>query len=78
LPTLTRSVTVKVPAGSRSGRSLRVRGRGVPAKSGTGDLIVTLEVAVPTDPSPEELEALGALAAVSDGEALRARLHKEV
>jgi molecular chaperone DnaJ len=41
-------VTVKVPAGTPSGRTLRVRGRGVARKDGTtGDLLVTVEVAVP-------------------------------
>jgi molecular chaperone DnaJ len=78
VPTLARPVTLKVPAGSRSGRVMRVRGRGVPARSGPGDLLVTVEVAVPTDPSSEEAEAIAALAAVSDGDALRAALHKEV
>ena len=78
VPTLTQPVTLKVPAGSRSGRVLRVRGRGVPARSGPGDLLVTVDVAVPSEPSPAELEAVRALGAVSDGDALRASLFKEV
>jgi len=42
-------VTVKLPAGSANGRTLRVRGKGAPRKDGsTGDLLVTFEVAVPT------------------------------
>lgn len=41
-------VKVRVPAGSASGRRLRVKGRGIETKKGTGDLIVTLEIAVPT------------------------------
>ena len=41
-------VTVKLPAGSANGRTLRVRGKGAPRKDGTkGDLLVTFEVAVP-------------------------------
>ena len=40
-------LTVKVPAGSRDGQILRVRGRGIAHKSGTGDLKVTLRVATP-------------------------------
>jgi MerR family transcriptional regulator/heat shock protein HspR len=42
-------VTLRVPAGTPSGRTFRVKGRGVPAgkKSATGDLLVTVEVAVP-------------------------------
>jgi molecular chaperone DnaJ len=74
VPTLDRPVTVKVPAGTRSGRTLRLRGRGVPVRAGTGDLLVNLEVAVPSQPSPEQRTIIESLAAVSDGDALRAPL----
>lgn len=47
VPTLGGAVSLKVPAGTPSGRTLRVRGRGVSTKKGTGDLLVTVEVAVP-------------------------------
>ena len=47
VPTLDGNVSLKVPAGTASGRTLRVRGRGVPGKGRAGDLLVTLEVAVP-------------------------------
>ncbi len=47
VPTLEGTVSLKVPAGTASGRTLRVRGRGVPAKGRAGDLLVTLDVAVP-------------------------------
>ncbi|MGN0100369.1 MAG: molecular chaperone DnaJ [Dietzia sp.] len=47
VPTLTGRVTVKIPAGSRDGQILRVRGRGIASKTGTGDLKVTLRVATP-------------------------------
>jgi molecular chaperone DnaJ len=49
VPTLAGSpVTVKIPAGTPSGRTFRVRGRGVIRKDGTrGDLLVTVEVHVP-------------------------------
>ena len=41
-------VTLKVPAGTSTGRTFRVRGRGVPKSEGKpGDLLVTVEVAVP-------------------------------
>ena len=40
-------VTLKVPAGTPSGRVMRVRGRGVQASKGAGDLLVTIQVAVP-------------------------------
>jgi molecular chaperone DnaJ len=67
-------VTLKVPAGSRSGRTLRVRGRGVPASSGVGDLLVSLEVAVPTRLSEAEREAVVALGDLQKGDGLREHL----
>jgi molecular chaperone DnaJ len=63
VPTLDGAVSLKVAAGTPSGRTLRVRGRGVPAKSGAGDLLVTVEVDVPTaltDEAREALEKFGA------------------
>jgi molecular chaperone DnaJ len=48
VPTLDGRVGVKVPPGTADGRTLRVRGRGVPKRSGgAGDLLVTVKVAVP-------------------------------
>ncbi|MBY4127499.1 molecular chaperone DnaJ [Rhodococcus fascians] len=47
VPTLDGRVGVKVPPGTVDGRVLRVRGRGIPKKSGPGDLMVTVKVAVP-------------------------------
>lgn len=47
VPTLDKPVKVKVPGGTPNGRTLRVKGRGVERKSGAGDLLVTVEVAVP-------------------------------
>lgn len=48
VPTLDGTVTLKVPAGTESGRTLRVRGRGAPRRrGGHGDLLVTIDVAVP-------------------------------
>ncbi|GAA5074823.1 molecular chaperone DnaJ [Thermocatellispora tengchongensis] len=41
-------VTVRIPEGTPNGRTFRVRGRGVARKDGTkGDMLVTVEVAVP-------------------------------
>jgi molecular chaperone DnaJ len=48
VPTLDGKVGVRVPKGTTDGRILRVRGRGVPKRSGgQGDLLVTVKVAVP-------------------------------
>ena len=63
VPTLDGSVSLKVPAGTSSGRTFRVRGRGVPVKSTTGDLLVTVEVAVPARLTPGAREAIEKLAA---------------
>jgi molecular chaperone DnaJ len=64
VPTLTSPVTLRVPPGTRSGRTFRVRGRGVPSKVGVGDLLVSVEVAVPQHLSDEQRKAVEALAAV--------------
>ena len=66
VPTLTEPVTLRVPAGTPSGRTFRVKGRGVPAgrKSTTGDLLVTVEVAVPDELTDEQRAAVEALAQV--------------
>jgi molecular chaperone DnaJ len=53
------AVTVRVPAGTSSGRRLRVRGRGAPtAGGGRGDLLVTIDVTVPSKLSPGARKAL--------------------
>lgn len=49
VPTLDNKVRVKIPAGTDDGRTLRVRGRGVPRRGhDAGDLLVTVKVAVPS------------------------------
>ena len=64
VPTLDGKVGVKVPKGTADGRILRVRGRGVPKRSGgQGDLLVTVKVAVPPSLEGEALEALETYAA---------------
>ena len=42
-----KTVEVGVPAGSGSGRKLRLKGRGIPSASAPGDLLLELELAVP-------------------------------
>lgn len=59
------TVKIRVPQGTPSGRTLRVRGRGMPSESGTtGDLLVTVNVAVPTELTEEQAEAMAAWAEV--------------
>jgi len=64
VPTMDGSVALKVAPGTPSGRTMRVRGRGVTTKKHTGDLLVTLEVAVPQKLSGDAREALEKFAAV--------------
>ncbi len=64
VPTLEGKVGVRVPKGTSDGRILRVRGRGVPKRSGgNGDLLVTVKVAVPPNLDGAALEALEAYSA---------------
>src|ERR1700761_1562622 len=63
VPTLDGKVGVRVPKGTADGRILRVRGRGVPKRSGgQGDLLVTVKVAVPPNLEGAAQEALEAYA----------------
>ena len=64
-------VRVRVPAGTPSGRTLRVKGRGVKTSKGTGDLLVTIDVAVPRNLSKEAEEAVKAFAAATAGADVR-------
>ena len=65
VPTLTGPVTLRIPPGTSNGRTFRVKGRGVPARTGTGDLLVTVEVAVPQKLSSAAREALETYAAAA-------------
>jgi molecular chaperone DnaJ len=67
-------VRVRVPAGTPSGRTLRVKGRGVKHATATGDLLVTIDVAVPKKLSKEAEEAVKAFAAATAGEDVRTGL----
>ena len=55
IPTLDGRVSVKVPAGSRAGQKLRVRGKGLPRPGGgEGDLYAVLQVVTPSVLSERE------------------------
>jgi len=77
VPTLDGAVSLKIAAGTPSGRTLRVRGRGVARGSGRGgkrgDLLVTVEVAVPQKLPADAREALEKYASALDGDP-RARI----
>jgi molecular chaperone DnaJ len=58
VPTLEGTTKIKVPAGTQSDTTVKISGKGVETSGGTGDLLVTLEIAVPTEISDGEREAL--------------------
>ena len=77
VPTLSGPVSLKVPPGTASGRILRVRGRGVTRKNGTsGDLLVTLQVAIPQHVNGKAADALRAYAEATAGHNPRSELDK--
>jgi molecular chaperone DnaJ len=64
VPTLESAVTVKVPPGTQSGKTVRVRGKGIQRGSGDpGALLVTFDVVVPTELDDDAKQAVEALAA---------------
>jgi len=73
VPTLDGQVTMRIPPGTPAGKVMRVRGQGVPAdtsKNGKtgGDLLVTLDVVVPTQLDERQREAVEALAAATEAD----------
>ncbi len=56
-------VKLRVAAGTPSGRVLRVKGRGVTTPKGTGDLLASVVIAVPSHLTPAAKEALEAFTA---------------
>jgi molecular chaperone DnaJ len=63
VPTLNGGVKVKIPSGTPSGKTFRVRGKGIiPEQGRAGDLLVTVEVAVPQKVNKDEKRLLEELA----------------
>lgn len=79
VPTLTgESVRVKIPAGTPSGRTLRVRGRGVKeSKTARGDLLVTVQIIVPQRLDKKAREAVKAFAAATSDDDPRSDLFEK-
>lgn len=75
VPTLDGKVSLKVPAGTPSGRTFKVKGAGVKRPNGrSGDLLVTVEIAVPTELDEPASEALRSYAEATKSFDPRARL----
>lgn len=73
VPTLTGDARVRVPAGSSSGRVLRLRGEGMPDPRGTpGDLYARVQIVVPKTLTERQRELYEQLAAANDAESREA------
>jgi DnaJ-class molecular chaperone len=57
VPTLDGAVELAIPAGTDSGRTFRLKGRGFPGREGKGDLLATVRIALP-ESSDGELDEL--------------------
>lgn len=68
------NVKLKVAPGTPSGRSLRVKGRGIKTAKGTGDLLAVVQIAVPSHLDADAKEALEKFAEVAPQDNPRADL----
>ncbi len=65
VPTLERTVRLKVPAGTQSGQRFRLRGHGLPSANGErGDLFVLLQIQIPKKLTERERELWNQLAEI--------------
>lgn len=65
LKTLDGEIQLNIPQGSQSGQTLRLKGKGLPYKAGTGDLLAEIQILVPKNLSKEEEELFTKLKSVS-------------
>ncbi|MBK4121577.1 DnaJ C-terminal domain-containing protein [Kocuria rhizophila] len=70
-------VSVKVPAGTSSGRRMRVRGKGFTTGPSTGNMIVTVQIQLPADLDDAAKEALRTFAEATGDFDPRASLTEE-
>jgi DnaJ-class molecular chaperone len=57
VPTLDGAVELNIPANTSGGRTFRLRGKGLPDKNGTGDLLATIRIVLP-EQNDSELQEL--------------------
>lgn len=67
VPTLEGEYTLKIPEGTQSGTTLRIRGKGVPVLNGhgKGDLFVQVRVQTPSKPNKRQRELLQELESIT-------------
>jgi DnaJ-class molecular chaperone len=58
VPTLDGAVQLALPPGTDSGRTFRLKGKGLKAKAGTGDLLATVRIVLPDHPDDELKELM--------------------
>ena len=71
VPTLTGQTTIRIPAGTPSGKVFRLRGRGLKQtdRKGTGDLHVKMEIEVPSNLDKEQTQTLRNLSTILTSDA---------
>jgi len=74
LPTPHGTITVTVPPGTSSGKSLRLKGMGINTKDQKGDLIAQLQIVLPDNLSEQDLELIRKLDASWNGSSPRNEL----
>ena len=58
VPTLDGAVELAIPAGTNSGRTFRLKGKGFPAKRGKGDLLACVRITLPDDGDADLVELM--------------------
>ena len=66
VPTLDKKLSLTIPAGTQPGKLMRLKGQGLPQKSGQGDLFVRIQVSIPESPTAEEVKLYEQLKKLSD------------
>jgi DnaJ-class molecular chaperone len=74
VPTIHGQSRIRIPAGTPSGRTMRLTGKGVKRKGGAGDQYCRIQVAVPAAAPAEAVDAIEAAYAENPRASLRATL----
>ena len=74
IPTPHGTVSIKVPPNTSGGKALRLKGMGIKSKGRSGDLIATLQIAVPEEVSDADVELLKQLDSSWASDSLRSEL----
>jgi molecular chaperone DnaJ len=78
VPTLNGAVKLKIPAGTSSGRTFRLRGRGIKLADGSkSDLLATVQIAVPSKLSKKQKELVEQLGEADDSPRKHLKLEEE-